>query len=508
MSETSATRAGIVAVLGLFFGCNTLIGLELGEPADDDSTSGATAGGATAGNGGSAATGNPDPLGDAVGVDITEIALYQGVKRPLMANGAAVTSGIPIVAGRDALIRVFAVVQDGYDGGPVVARLYLGGLAQPYEAEGTVDSPTEDILSSTFNFDVPGADIGNGFSYRVELKQAGSPTAVYPGAGFPAAGFEGAEVRSAGAALKIKLVPVIYEADGSSRMPDTSPAQIQAFEDQFYGMYPVPAVEISLRAPMSWNQVVFADGGGWSDLLNAIADVRADEAAPDVYYYGIFAPAASVAEYCASGCPTGLGFQGAPADPNTRAAIGLGFSGALAPETAVHEVGHNHGRSHAPCGGPPNTDPDYPYPTAGIGSWGYNLLTGQLYSPSGYFDLMSFCQPVWVSDYTYNGLFNHIAAVNGANIVYPPELLNRTYDRVSITPNGELSWMNPIQLATPPMGEEQSVVLTSEAGAETVTGWFYGYDHLDGGVVLWPATPQPLQRVQVELGGKVKSLTR
>ena len=45
----------------------------------------------------------------------------------------------------------------------------------------------------------------------------------------------------------------------------------------------------------------------------------------------------------AVGCVAGLGFVGGPSDSWARAAIGLGFTGDNAAETAVHELGHNHG---------------------------------------------------------------------------------------------------------------------------------------------------------------------
>ena len=35
--------------------------------------------------------------------------------------------------------------------------------------------------------------------------------------------------------------------------------------------------------------------------------------------------------------------------------------------TAAHEVGHAHGREHAPCGGAQSTDPSFPYSNGGIG---------------------------------------------------------------------------------------------------------------------------------------------
>ena len=41
----------------------------------------------------------------------------------------------------------------------------------------------------------------------------------------------------------------------------------------------------------------------------------------------------------------------------------------------AHELGHNFGRNHAPCGSPPNVDPAYPYPGADIGTLGCDIFS-------------------------------------------------------------------------------------------------------------------------------------
>src|SRR5205085_6179587 len=70
-------------------------------------------------------------------------------------------------------------------------------------------------------------------------------------------------------------------------------------------------------------------------------------------------------------------------------------------DTAQHEEGHNMSRQHAPCGGVAGPGPSYPYAGAKIGSWGYDAVTKKLMSPTANVDLMSYCDPSWVSDYNY-----------------------------------------------------------------------------------------------------------
>lgn len=455
-----------------------------------------------------------DPLVEASGVGIEQIALYQGVKAVLMQNGADGGNKVPLVAGRDALMRLFLTVDGNYNGQPVTARLTINGVADPIVVVANAKGGGKDnSLATTLNIDIPGAAIPAGFNYKVELLQ---PTSAFKGANpaarYPESGFASTNAQSVGQTLKIVLVPVIYGADGSDRLPDTSPAMVQGYKDLFYGMYPVPAVDITVRAAVQYNSAVNANGNGWDGLLGYIGQVRADDNAPfDAYYYGIFSPSNSVGQYCGGGCVAGLGNIGGPGDPYSRAAIGLGFSddgGAIAWETAVHEIGHTHGRYHSPCGGAAGTDPAYPYDNAIIGVWGYNLLSKQLYNTTGYTDVMGYCQPIWVSDFTYKGFFNRIKAVNNASIAVPPEQMNLTYDRARIDADGNAHWMPAIHLAIPPQSNPVDMEVESATGTVSVTGHYYEYDHLPGGVVLWPQAGGPSSAVSFQWKGVAKSLAQ
>jgi hypothetical protein len=61
--------------------------------------------------------------------------------------------------------------------------------------------------------------------------------------------------------------------------------------------------------------------------------------------------------------------------------------------------------SHTPCGNPAGSDPNYPYKDGSIGQVGLDVTTGTLYATSTK-DVMSYCDPKWVSDYTYRTLYN------------------------------------------------------------------------------------------------------
>jgi hypothetical protein len=143
---------------------------------------------------------------------------------------------------------------------------------------------------------------------------------------------------------------------------------------------------------------------GWSQLLSQIHAIHnSEDPGYTKVFYGL------VDFYSADGCPgscqVGLGYLGTP--------TAVGFSGwgsgtNEASETLTHEIGHNFNRQHAPCGNPAGPDPNWPtsYTNASIGQWGFDNATSQLYSPTTYYDYMSYCSPAWTSDYTYKGIFD------------------------------------------------------------------------------------------------------
>jgi hypothetical protein len=347
-------------------------------------------------------------------------------------------------------------------------------------------------MGTTFNFTVPGAKIGTDAKIKValiDLQTMGPPIGMTASsARWPADGTSTTlDAKSSGASVKIVVVPIRYGADGSNRLPDTSNTQIQAYQSTMFSIYPVPKVDVTVRQQsVSITTAVLADGTGWNQLLSTLLSVRAsDNPSPDVYYYGAFAPASSLQAFCGSGCVAGLSpIVDMPGDAASRGSIGLGFTGNVAAQTMAHEVGHAHGRQHAPCGGATGTDPNYPYPQAGIGSWGFNLSTQTLIAPTQAKDMMSYCNPSWISDYNYNLIFNRIKTVNGAFIEPGAPVLWRF---AAVEPNGSITFTGSATLTIPPNGSTVGVHFPSNGGH--TTAHFYPSDHVAGGTLLVPDGP-------------------
>jgi hypothetical protein len=137
-----------------------------------------------------------------------------------------------------------------------------------------------------------------------------------------------------------------------------------------------------------------------SDIVTTIWD---NEGGPDNYYYGL------ISIDCGSGCIAGIGWIG-----GYKAAVGwngYGTAHTAASETHAHEVGHNHGRNHAPGCGAGDPDPAYPYAGGALGNsshqnFGFDVVTLKIYPyTTSSYDIMNYCDNQWVSDYTYAGLY-------------------------------------------------------------------------------------------------------
>ena len=164
----------------------------------------------------------------------------------------------------------------------------------------------------------------------------------------------------------------------------------------------------------------------------------------------------------------------------SRSSIGLGYSqNNLAAETLVHEVGHAHGRYHAPCGGASGTDPAFPYPGAKIGTWGYDLIEKDLLDPNVYTDIMGYCNRIWVSDYTYDALWERIDQLSTQARVIP-----RTVTRLLTDGADDTQVYGTLQLYGDD-GEPVEVTLFDASGAEAgvAQGQLFPNSHLPGGVI-------------------------
>lgn len=420
---------------------------------------------------------------------LDKITWYQGVEKVLYLGPGVFGGGAqppPVIVGREAMVRVAVSALDEYHPKARDVAIVLETTGGGYTSSRgvVVDSASweESELGTTAVFPLPGEYVTADLELTVSVHEVdrtrgglGSTAETVWTSATDGLDFETSAVE------KLVIVPIKYMADGSGRVPDTSPARLAEIATAYHAMYPVLGLEIEVLPPLAWVPAI-EPFSGWETLLAEISGMRAGaDEPPNTYYYGLFDPAESLGEYCGGGCILGLSNLGYdPSQDWMRASIGLGFDDGVI-STLVHEVGHAHGREHAPCEllGQPS-DPQYPYINARLGSWGYDLASYQLVDPQATADMMSYCNPQWVSDYTFNALLDRAQALEG--LARAPK---RAWHRLLVDGDGVGRPYGTIRAASP-TGEPVTFELLDGDGVVVgeADGWLVPYSHLDGGTAL------------------------
>lgn len=336
---------------------------------------------------------------------------------------------VPLIAGRDALLRVF--VTDARSNGrptstrtpfPLVKATFLVGDSLLYAVE--VPPPEglrsvstevdEEDLGASANAEIPGwvlrpslqmvvtassdevsGNGGDSFSTLAEQEQACWP-------GNPLQACVPLDVRQV-PPLKLTVVPFLLQAE-----PDSSILEAVAglAEDsdllwQVRTLAPVGELKVDLHEP-----VYTSSNDAVAVVLHteAIRKMEDDEAG-------------------SWGSSYWLGMMSVLDDPRGYwgTAIGTGRSSVASAHGKIiaHELLHNMEALHAPCARPENWVLDYHYPHSEgqIGSVGYDFRRKELVAPSVGYDIMgnygALCAPMWISDYTFSKTLSHRLTYEG-----------------------------------------------------------------------------------------------
>jgi hypothetical protein len=332
-------------------------------------------------------------------------------------------NSVPLIAGRNGLLRVF-VRASGANAAqpPVRARFYnsSGALVSTSMIQApAVSVPAaleEGSLGSTWNTALTGAFLQPGLRMLVDVdpnntvSEPNEEDNTWPADGQPAV----LNIRSV-STLFVTLVPVVQSARGDTARVDQNNKANYILPMQ--RMFPVAGIDADVRSPYTFSgQELQSGGANWLQLLQELHALRITEATGRMYY--------GVVRVGYTSGAAGLGYIGAPT------AIGWDHQPS-GYEVMAHELGHNFGRLHAPCGNPAGPDNQYPYSGANIGVYGYDLIAGTVQLPSVR-DLMSYCDPPWISDYTYKGILNFRSQF------YPP--LGASVQARAVPQRGLLVW--------------------------------------------------------------------
>ena len=354
--------------------------------------------------------------------------------------------------------------------------------------------------SSVFAFDVPANVVTTTVSLAVRIIDP-SGDAVAGATAHPArlprdGSTHPLAAQSDGNGLHLVLVPLQWEHDGSHRLPDTSPAQLQIFRDLILAVYPLVHLTIDVHEPVVWTGGLTFTGnvdfGAVNSMLMRLRDT--DHAPAGAYYYALVNAADTYDHYCGGSCVTGQSFvTEAPEDAEYRVGGGVGFTGEDTAWTLVHEVGHEHGRSHAPCDAG-SADPDFPYAGGGIGVWGIDPQTRTFQDPGEQSDFMGYCWPTWTSDYTWSAIFERTVAVSAlAATPRRPSLLVRIGGDVGAVISGELA------LRAPHASEHVTGTWLDAHGhaIALVSAPAITQSHTDERLAVFPAPPEDAESLRV-----------
>jgi hypothetical protein len=324
---------------------------------------------------------------------------------------------VPLVAGRDALLRVFALANESNAVTPAVrVRLFEGGVLQetvtiPAPADTVPTDRSDGDLSTTWNLTIPGSRIQPGLAVAADVDPTGAIVeADETDNTFPAGSPRPFAVRPT-SPLAITLIPVRQQ--GNQLEGDVTAANRDQYLDLARRMYPLPGYDAAVHQvyTTTTTDTLQPDNanGAWNTILSEIFALQVAEDSPR-HYYGVVRAGyqSGMAGNAYIGLPVAIGYD----RPDDRGRI------------AAHELGHTWDRLHAPCGNPPGTDPHFPHPGGIIGWTGYDQVLGTL-KPRITPDVMGYCRDPWISDYTYQRVMDYrlLAGSQGSAGATRPALL-------------------------------------------------------------------------------------
>ena len=326
-----------------------------------------------------------------VALALPMVYLVQSIQQP--------SSALPMIANRDALLRVFLTAPTLHDfvAPPILATFSRKG-EEVYQVR--IDAPDTQLpagvlqsdLYASYNAVIPGGHIQPGLSFHIEADPDGSLVLAddaeirYPAVG--AVPVDLVEVPP----MEVTVVPVLNAAapDSSIFISVTDVTKDSHVVSMLRWAFPFSEFSARTRETYVTSRDLTTDEGQWGLILDLEA-VRSAENGTG-YYYG------------AALSKTGL--------VRGRARLGgwVSMGKPLVTELA-HEVGHSLDLSHAPCGDAGNPDPDFPHAGGQIGAWGYDFRDGTVVH-RGVADVMGYCHPAWISDFSYRKVLDHRRATD------------------------------------------------------------------------------------------------
>ena len=369
---------------------------------------------------------------------------------------------VPLVAGEEALLRVFVTAMRTTAEGipPVRASFYVNGAEThvidiPGQSTAIPTEVDEGTLSKSANTGIPGEVVQPGLEMVIEIDPQGTLDA---GLGvvkrIPETGRASVDVKAM-PMLDLTLVPFLRASSpdssilGITRGMAADPEKHELLWDT-RTLLPVGDLDVKVHEP-----VLVATNN--ADTLLKVTDVLRVLEGGSGHYMGMMPRPV-----------TGSGGGVAHVPGKSSFAIPVA-------STIAHELGHNLSLAHAPCATVVGTDPSFPYPDGSIGAWGYDFRDGGSLVPPRTGDLMSYCNPRWISDFHFgNALRFRLSDADGVGLSQPPPAIAAPATSLLLwggvdtdgAPFLEPAFVVDAPPALPPSGGEYEVTGRAEGGGE------------------------------------------
>ena len=299
---------------------------------------------------------------------------------------------VPLVAGRDALLRVFPEAVHGSEAENPQLRLsfHVDGT-ETHVVDTSVNNDfvqrqnDESELTNSLNVDIPGWVIQPGLELEIDVDpvedDAESSANTTSGSTTVRIPIEVQELPI----FNLTLVPFLYVDSDDTSIVDTVRAMAEKpWEHELLAgtrtLLPIGEWEVNAHEPITTNS---KDS---HDVFLQTAAIQAMEG-DDGYYMGML----TESEHSAG-----------TAARNGTVSFAIPDS-----EVIAHELGHNFSLMHAPCAvRGSSVDPSYPQEDGSLGSWGYDAEDKSIVSAATA-DVMSYCSPRWISDYHFSNALRY-----------------------------------------------------------------------------------------------------
>ena len=295
-----------------------------------------------------------------------------------------------LVAGKAVLVKVNATTtqqQEAKPTGSLRVETSSGQLVQEISLtapSGKLPTALSAVPSFTDSYSavVPSGLVTSGLRLTASLANGQPATTINPRV-------------SASMAMKFVAIPV--------QIAGTTGQVVAKADTYLQARMPLASVTLQAHAPYVSKSVTTlpTTESDWDTafdkVLSELDDLHMLEQASSQSYYFGFLPKRTYGL-------AGLGYM----PGNAAVGFDMPSSASSVSEAMTHEVGHNLSLQHAPCGGPSDADPQYPYANATLGAagryiWGYNVETKTFIDPrkTDIHDMMSYCSGDTFSDYNY-----------------------------------------------------------------------------------------------------------